>query len=1011
MGKAHRRAAIALGILLACCACAFALDPSLDISQYAHTAWKSRDGFVRGYIQDIAQTPDGYLWLGTEFGLYRFDGVRAVPWQPPGQQLPDALITSLLVARDGTLWIGTFKGLATWKDGKLKTYPELSGQAITALVQDHEGTIWFGSSKLEGLLVAQLCSSRGDHLECQGGEGRFGPMILSLYEDSKLNLWVGVAKGLWKWKPGVPEFVAAPQSVNGITGFAEDDEGAILLGNSTTILRLVDGRFQPYQSTGSSRALAPQRLLRDRDGRLWVGTYGFGLAHIYRERVDAFSEADGLSGGFVTKVFEDREGNIWVGTMNGLDRFREYAVPNVSVKQGLSIGVAVSLLAANDGSIWIATSGGLNVWKNDQISFVAALFGTAKPGDRVKSSPPASLFQDSTGRIWIATRSGFGYLENGRYVAIRDFPGGDVADIVEGSPGHLWVTTQYAGLLHFFNSNIVEKVPWAALGHNDMGRVLLLDPSRAGIWIGFVDGGIAYFTGGRIQKQYSGAEGLGRGRVNHLRFGPRGALWVGTESGLSRIKDGRITTLTSKNGLPCDNVHWSVEDGDHNVWLKTPCGVLRITRSDMDAWVESPATTVKSTVFDVSDGVPSHRNSTGYAKPVVTGSDGKIWFIGLDGVSVIDPHHLAFNKLPPPVHIEQVTADDKSYEATNGVRLPPHVRYLTIDYTALSLVAPEKVRFRYKLEGEDKEWREVVNDREVQYTNLPPKHYRFRVIAANNSGVWNEEGATLNFVIPPAWYQTNWFRALCVAAFLTLLWGVYHLRVLQLRREFNAALEARVGERTRVARDLHDTLLQSFHGLMLRFGVVDRLLPGRVEEAQEELRRAMELATDAITEGRDAVQALRSSTIETNDLVRAIQTIGEELAANKTNPGSPSFGMRVEGASRDLRPLLRDEVYRIAAEVRYGDKQFRIRVVDDGKGIDPTVLSGGREGHYGLPGMRERAEVVGGKLTVWSELETGTEVELTVPAANAYAAAPRSSRWSQRFSGKDGDVQETEIES
>ena len=283
-------------------------------------------------------------------------------------------------------------------------------------------------------------------------------------------------------------------------------------------------------------------------------------------------------------------------------------------------------------------------------------------------------------------------------------------------------------------------------------------------------------------------------------------------------------------------------------------------------------------------------------------------------------------------------------------------------------------------------------------------------------------------MIPPAWYQTNWFRALCVAAFLTLLWGLYHLRVLQLQREFNAALEARVGERTRVARDLHDTLLQSFHGLMLRFAVADRLLPGRVEEAQKELRRAMELATDAITEGRDAVQGLRDSTIVTNDLVRAIQTIGEELAANKTNPGSPSFGMRVEGTSRDLRPLLRDEVYRIAAEalrnafrhanasrieaeVRYGDKQFRIRVVDDGKGIDPTVLREGREGHYGLPGMRERAEVVGGKLTVWSELESGTEVELTIPAANAYAAAPRSSWWPQRFSGKESDVQETKIES
>jgi ligand-binding sensor domain-containing protein len=522
MRKVRGRAGILAGVLLACCACAPALDPSLDISQYAHTAWKSRDGLVRGYVGAIEQTPDGYLWLGTEFGLYRFDGVRAVPWQPPaGQQLPDTLIASLLVARDGALWIGTLKGLATWKDGNLKTYSELSGQSITALVQDREGTIWIGSSTREAPRVAQLCSARGDHLECHGGDGTFGPMILSLYEGSKGNLWAGVAKGLWRWKPGVPEFVASPQSVAGITGFAEDDEGAILVGNSASILRLVDGRLQPYPLTGSSRALAPQRLLRDHDGGLWVGSFGFGLAHIHRGRVDTFSEADGLSGGYVVKVFEDREGNVWAGTMNGLDRFREYAVPNVSVKQGLSNGVAVSLLAANDGSIWIATSGGFNVWKNGYISFVGARFGSVRAGGRLNSSPPASLFQDSTGRIFIATRSGFGYLENGRYVAIRDFPAGDVLDIVEGAPGHLWVATQYAGLLHFFNAKIVEKVPWAALGHKDIGWALVLDPSRAGIWIGFVDGGIAYFTGGRIQKQYSGAEAEGGRTTFGLDLGAR----------------------------------------------------------------------------------------------------------------------------------------------------------------------------------------------------------------------------------------------------------------------------------------------------------------------------------------------------------------------------------------------------------------------------------------------------------------------------------------------------------
>jgi signal transduction histidine kinase len=410
---------------------------------------------------------------------------------------------------------------------------------------------------------------------------------------------------------------------------------------------------------------------------------------------------------------------------------------------------------------------------------------------------------------------------------------------------------------------------------------------------------------------------------------------------------------------------------------------------------------------------------------VTKSTDGKIWFANFDGVSIIDPHHLAFNKLPPPVHIEQVTADDKTYDATNGLRLPPHVRYLTIDYTALSLVAPEKVRFRYKLEGEDKDWREVVNDRQVQYTNLAPKHYRFRVLACNNSGVWNEQGASLEFVIPPAWYQTNWFYALCAATFLLMLWGLYRLRVLQLQREFNAALEGRVAERTRVARDLHDTLLQSFQALLPRLQAAIYKLPDGAVDARKTLEAVVDQAAEAVTEGRDAVQGLRMSTVEKNDLALAIRTVGEELASAETNHSSPNFKVVVEGTSRNLHPILRDEVYRVAAEalrnafrhaaaqkieveIRYDEKSFRLRVRDDGKGIGSEVLRGdGREGHYGLHGMKERAKLVGGKLTIWSEVDGGTEVELIIPASRAYAK-PRRGFWQfGKRSASDTDVEET----
>jgi signal transduction histidine kinase len=322
------------------------------------------------------------------------------------------------------------------------------------------------------------------------------------------------------------------------------------------------------------------------------------------------------------------------------------------------------------------------------------------------------------------------------------------------------------------------------------------------------------------------------------------------------------------------------------------------------------------------------------------------------------------------------------------------------------------------LEGQDKSWRELVNQRQVHYTNLAPRAYRFRVLASNNSEVWNEQGDTLEFSIDPAYYQTYWFRALCTAAFMALLWAAYQYRVRRLHDDFQMTLEARVSERTRIARDLHDTLLQSFHGLLLRFQTVSVLLPGRPIEAKEKLDSAIEQAAGAITEGRDAVQGLRVSTVERNDLALAISTLGEELENASSNHRPATFRVAVEGQARDLHPILRDEIYKIAAEalrnafhhaqakqveveIRYDRDQFRLRVRDDGKGMDAAVLSSdGLEGHYGLRGMRERATLIQGKLAVWSEVDEGTEVELRVPASTVYTTDHKRSWFVQKFTGK-----------
>jgi signal transduction histidine kinase len=375
-----------------------------------------------------------------------------------------------------------------------------------------------------------------------------------------------------------------------------------------------------------------------------------------------------------------------------------------------------------------------------------------------------------------------------------------------------------------------------------------------------------------------------------------------------------------------------------------------------------------------------------------------------EGVQVVDPHHLAFNKLPPPVHIERIVADDKPYDLRPGMRLPANVRNLRIDYTALSLVAPEKIHLKYKLEGQNRNWHEVINERQAMYTNLSPRNYRFRVIASNNSGVWNETGDTLEFSIAPAYYQTTWFYASCVAVFLALLWMAYQLRVRQLRRQYNMRVEERVEERTRIARELHDTLLQTVQGFMLRLQAVNEMMPAGA--VKNELEQTLEIGDRAIIEGRRTVQDLRSA-LTTSDLAGAIGAVGDELAGRD----GASFRLVVEGPVRDLNPIIRDEVYSIArealrnafthacathidAELTFDERVVRLRIRDDGKGIAPDIERG-RAGHYGLAGMQERARRIGAKLAILSGAGTGAEIDLSVAGSIAYAK-PRSGRF--RFS-------------
>src|SRR5215469_505627 len=485
---------------LLCVPMTFALDPALGVRQYAHTAWKVRDGFTQGSIQTIAQTRDGYLWLGTNFGLYRFDGVKAVRWTPPsGKELPSAYVISLLAARDGTLWIGTSKGLASWRDGNLQLYAELAGQAIFAILEEKEGTIWIGAISLSG----RLCAIQKGNVRCYGEDGSFGQGVSGLYEDSRGNLWAGVVNGLWRWKPGPPKFYALPGEPNGIQGFAEEADGTLLVGTSRGIKRFVDGKIEAYPLPGALPRSDTRRFLRDRDGGLWIGTATQGLAHIHQGRTDVFAQRDGLSSDDAVAIFEDREGDIWIGTTNGLDRFRDFAVATFSVNEGLSNAIVGSVLADRDGSVWLSTYGGLNRWNNGQVTRYDGREGL------LNGLAPNSLFQDSHGRIWVSTSRELGYLEGLRFISLRGVAGLIIHGLAEDTRRNLWVATQLNGLFRVSPTSEVQQIPWASLGRKDYASALTADPLHGGLWLGFHDGGIAYFKDGQVRESYTVADGLG----------------------------------------------------------------------------------------------------------------------------------------------------------------------------------------------------------------------------------------------------------------------------------------------------------------------------------------------------------------------------------------------------------------------------------------------------------------------------------------------------------------------
>ncbi len=981
-----------------------ALDPNRQISQYAHTAWRIADGFFSGTPQAIAQTADGYLWIGTEAGLVRFDGVQFVPWTPPNvEHLPSSRIHSLLGTPDGSLWIGTSRGLVKWNHFELTNIQGKSA-FIESIVEGPQGKVWVTRSQVHDD-DGPLCEVVADALHCHGAsEGIPFPFAQPLFGDAQGNLWFGSSLGVGRWASGdVKTFTAKALRGNdllrGVTAIASGSDGSILAGmaqpgSGLGLQQITDGEWKDYSVPQLNGArLAVTALLRDHNDELWIGTENNGVYQVHAGKAEHFGSADGLSSDSVQSFYEDREGNIWVATSRGIDRFHDTPVVSFSIREGLTSDDADSVFAAHDGTVWIGNLESLDVLRQGKLLSIARHNGL--PGRLI-----TSLLEDHQGRLWVGIDNGLTVYNSGHFHPVNKSDGkplGIVTAIIEDRGHDIWAAVTQPALYRIRDLKVTDEFTPPQIPR----VVSMAADANDGIWLGLSSGILARFRHGQL-------ESLPTHRptdhaIRNLLVEPDNSVWGATQDGAFLWNEGREQVLDTHNGLACDDIYTVVQDNNRSLWLDTQCGLVMISAPEIARWWQQPDARLKLRTLDVYDG--AQPGLTNFRPEASRAPDGKLWFANENILQVVDPEHLDTNKALPPVQVEQIVADRKKYIPRENLRFPSHTRELEIDYTALSLTVPQKVRFRYKLDGHDSDWQDPQNRRQAFYTDLAPGNYRFHVIASNNDGLWNEAGAQVGFSVLPAFYQTALFRVFCIVAAVGTLAVLYLLRLRSLAAAMQARFEERLEVRERIARNLHDTLLQGIYSASIHFDLANNRLP-EDSPAKPAMERGLDLLRQVSQEGRNALRSLRSRQTSSDGLEQALSLLPKEFVL----PENIEFVVTTDGQPRGLRPLVRDEAYLIAreavinafhhsqatkigVEVDYVSRNLRILVRDNGCGIDSQLLRIGRDGHWGLAGMRERAERIGGRLEVLSGVDAGTEIELSVPGALAYKDASAGQFW------------------
>jgi ligand-binding sensor domain-containing protein/signal transduction histidine kinase len=1004
--------------LLGCACTVSALEPSTPLANYGRQAWVMENGLPQNTVQALAQTRDGFIWLGTEVGLVRFDGngfqvfdKNSVP------SLPGSDVRCLLAGKDGELWIGTSEGLARWKDGTVTAFTTkdgLPGNGIRSLVETSDGSLWVWT---DGGLARRV-GGRFTTGDTTGGLQAGSINLLS--RDRAGGLWTATAQGLFNWSRdrwNGPLFSGVFPNT-GAELLTSPEIGTLAVASKNTVAVLIREGVLAHLTAGKELpGSRVQALFADREGKLWIGTNG-GLARIlpvhaqsaagagpplslgglvrgFSAQVQLLPVTDPLATASVLSLMEDHEGNIWVGTeTGGLHILRDQRFRTVGAREGLSSDGTTTVAEDNSGTLWVGTSGsGLNAMRRGGKG--AGALKTYSVRNGLLSDVILSLAAAPNGDLWVGTPDGLNRIRGSRidaFTSADGLPDDFIRSLLADADGSLWIGTR-RGLTHWTGASSgaqsgmkMETFTQASGLGSDLVGAMARD-SNGDLWVATF-AGLSRLRGGKIEN-FTTADGLSSNVITALLARSKGTLLIGTQDRGWNQWDGRRFSAVANEGLDQTTIHAILDDGRNHLWFATGDGIARcdcrgmgnaMSGAGCSRWIE----------FGTADGLRSRETAINSHPSAWRSRDGHLWFATPKGLVEVDPEHFTVNTVPPPVALERFAVDDVDQPlrgAASALVVPAGHVHFQFDYAGLSFTAPQKVRYRYMLEGFDKGWTEAGTRRTAYFTSLPPARYTFRVQAANNDGVWNTTGAALTFELRPHFYQTAWFYVLLLAALVALIVLLLRRRLKRAESEFRAVL----GERNRIAREIHDTLAQGYVGVSVQLEVLAELLRmSNVETATKQLDMTRGYVREGLADARQSIWALRSQ--DSGEITLPVRLRRMVEAARG---GGLQAAFSIFGAYRPLDAEMEREVLRIAQEaihnvkkhagakhlfvqLEYGPSQIALEVRDDGRGFvagDDRPLSAG---HYGLTGMKERAAAIGGTLEVTSEQEIGTTVRLRV---------------------------------